>query len=81
MMIGAEEGFDQMPNWLTLNEAAGYLKLGKSTIYKMAREGDLPGHKAGKVWRFDAEELDSWLKSGGRASSSSPGTSRKTRAV
>lgn len=50
--------------WLTLIEAAEYLKMGKSTMYKLAQEGKLPTHKVGRQWRFDARELDKWLKSG-----------------
>ncbi|MBU1318827.1 MAG: helix-turn-helix domain-containing protein [candidate division Zixibacteria bacterium] len=57
-----------MTAWLTLEEAAKHLKIGKSTIYRLAREGDLPAHRMGRVWRFDAEELDEWLKSGRLAS-------------
>jgi len=53
-----------MTTWLTLEEAAKHLKIGKSTIYRLAREGDLPAHRMGRVWRFDAEELDRWVKSG-----------------
>jgi excisionase family DNA binding protein len=53
-----------MATWLTLEEAAKHLKIGKSTIYRLAREGDLPAHRMGRVWRFDAEELDEWMKQG-----------------
>jgi excisionase family DNA binding protein len=52
-----------MTNWLTLEEAARYLKMGKSTIYDLARKGKVPAHKMGRAWRFDAGELDDWLKS------------------
>lgn len=51
-----------MATWLTLEEAAKHLKIGKSTIYRLAREGDLPAHRVGRVWRFDVEELDKWMK-------------------
>ena len=53
-----------MTNWLTLEEAAKYLKMGKSTLYDLARKGDIPAHKMGREWRFDAAELDEWLKAG-----------------
>jgi excisionase family DNA binding protein len=51
-----------MITWLTLEEAAKHLKIGKSTIYRLAREGDLPAHRMGRVWRFDVKELDAWMK-------------------
>ena len=50
--------------WLTVAEAAEYLKMGRSTVYKLLKDGKLPAHKAGREWRFDADELDEWLKSG-----------------
>jgi len=53
-----------MTNWLTLEEAAQYLKMGKSTLYDLARKGNIPAHKMGREWRFDAAELDEWLKAG-----------------
>ena len=53
-----------MTNWLTLEEAAKYLKMGKSTLYDLARKENVPAHKVGRQWRFDAKELDTWLKSG-----------------
>ena len=53
-----------MTNWLTLEEAAQYLKIGKSTLYDLARKGKIPAHKMGRAWRFDVEELDAWIKKG-----------------
>jgi len=53
-----------MATWLTLEEAAKHLRIGKSTMYRLARGGDLPAHRVGRVWRFDADELDEWLKAG-----------------
>jgi len=53
-----------MTQWLTMKEAAEYLKMGRSTIYKLLREGNLPAHKVEREWRFDAAELDEWVKAG-----------------
>ncbi|MGQ9496266.1 MAG: helix-turn-helix domain-containing protein [Thermoanaerobaculaceae bacterium] len=47
--------------WLTVVEAAQYLKMGRSTVYKLAQEGKLPTHKVGNQWRFDREEIDQWM--------------------
>ena len=40
------------PLW-TVDEVAGYLQLQPETIRSMARRGDIPAIKLGKVWRFD----------------------------
>jgi len=37
--------------------------MSKSTLYEFGRKGNIPAHKMGGEWRFDAEELDNWAKS------------------
>ena len=39
------EGFGEI---MTLEETAKYLKIGKSTLYKMARKGKIPKKNIGK---------------------------------
>jgi len=51
-----------MATWLTIEEAARHLKIGKSTLYQMARDGKVPSQKLGRAWRFDVEDLDKWMK-------------------
>lgn len=47
---------------LTIEELAGYLKIPKSTLYKLVREGAVPCQKVGKHWRFHKDAIDEWLK-------------------
>ena len=47
---------------MTLEETAKYLKIGKSTLYKMAREGKIPAVKIANQWRFRKEDIDKWLQ-------------------
>ena len=51
-----------MTDWLTLDELAAYLKRGRSTLYKMARNGQIPASKIGRSWRFDRGAIDAWLR-------------------
>ena len=46
---------------LTVDELAEYLKIPKSTLYKLAQEGKIPGQKVGRHWRFRRESIDRWL--------------------
>lgn len=46
---------------LTIDELAVYLKLAKSTMYKLAQEGKIPGQKVGRHWRFHKVVIDRWL--------------------
>lgn len=48
----------------TIGELAVYLKLPKRTLYKLAQEGTVPGHKVGKHWRFKRDTIDRWLDHG-----------------
>ena len=52
---------DPHGNVFTIGELAGYLKISKSTLYKLAQEGKLPGQKVGRHWRFHREAVDEWL--------------------
>lgn len=56
-----------MAIWLDLKELAEYLKLPASTVYRLAQRKVLPGHKIGRAWRFDRDEVDAWIRSGGKA--------------
>ena len=40
------------PDVMTLDEVADYLRIPRSTVYKLAREGRIPGQKIGRQWRF-----------------------------
>ena len=46
---------------LTIEELAAYLKIPKSTLYKLVREGKVPSQKVGRHWRFHKEAIDQWL--------------------
>jgi len=59
---------------LTFKEAEKYLKIPRSTLYKLLQEGRLPARKVGRHWRFVKDELDDWLKTS--EAGRSPGASR-----
>ncbi len=48
--------------WLTLDELAGYLKLSRSKLYRMAQDREVPASKVASQWRFDRHEIDEWMK-------------------
>jgi len=54
--------------WLTLAEAAQYLKVERGTLGLWARQGRVPAHKLSGtrrcVWRFLRSELDALLLGG-----------------
>jgi len=52
---------ESQDNVLTIDELAAYLKISKSTLYKLAQSGEVPGQKVGKHWRFRRDIIDQWL--------------------
>jgi len=51
-----------VPDIFTVSEAAAYLKLPVSTIYRLAERRQLPAHKVGRQWRFSRPTIDQWLQ-------------------
>lgn len=47
---------------LTIKELSAYLKIPKSTLYKLVREGKIPSQKIGRHWRFRKRAIDRWLE-------------------
>jgi len=51
----------QIREVMTPREAAEYLSVHVRTIYRLAKNGDIPGRKVGGSWRFKKGALDEWL--------------------
>jgi excisionase family DNA binding protein len=60
-----EPGFANPPfrvkEILTPREAAQYLSIHVRTIYRLAKNGEIPGRKVGGSWRFKKDLLDEWF--------------------
>jgi excisionase family DNA binding protein len=52
-----------MPDVLTLEEAANYLRLPKDMVEHQAARGLIPGRRIEDTWRFLKAALDDWLRS------------------
>ncbi len=46
---------------MTPREAAEYLSVHVRTIYRLVKNGEIPGRKIGGSWRFKKDALDEWL--------------------
>jgi excisionase family DNA binding protein len=47
---------------LTADEVAEYLKLSKITVYKLAKQGSIPGFRVGGSWRFNRSFIEKMMK-------------------
>lgn len=50
--------------WLSVAEIAAHLGVNPDTIYKWIERKQLPAHKAGRLWKFMASEVDEWVRAG-----------------
>jgi excisionase family DNA binding protein len=48
---------------LTFKEAMGFLRVSRSTLYRLMWSGQLQGHKVGSTWRFYKQDLRSVVAS------------------
>ncbi|RMH09236.1 MAG: helix-turn-helix domain-containing protein [Nitrospirae bacterium] len=56
---------------LTIDDVAAFLKIPKSSVYKLIHEAGLPAHRVGKHFRLVQGEVTEWLKQGGLVSTTS----------
>ena len=52
--------------FLDMKGLTGYIYLSKSSIYKMVSKNEIPFIKIGSRTLFDIEQIDRWVKNGGR---------------
>lgn len=60
--------------WLSVEEIATHLGVSKDTVYAWREKKGLPAHRVCRFWKFKANEVDDWIRSG-NASESSDGSS------
>jgi excisionase family DNA binding protein len=47
---------------LTALELAEFLRIHPTTVYKLAKKGELPAFKVGGDWRFNRASIEKWLE-------------------
>lgn len=58
---------------ITVGELSEYLRVHRSTVYRLLKKGQLPGFKIGSDWRFNLETIDQWRMQGGAGLDELPG--------
>jgi excisionase family DNA binding protein len=48
--------------YLTVAELSEYLQIHRTTIYRMLRQGKLPGFRIGSDWRFSLDAIEQWQR-------------------
>ena len=52
---------NELPEIMTIEETAQYLRISSSSLYKLAQDGRIPCQKVGRHWRFYRPALASWI--------------------
>jgi len=47
--------------YMTMNEAASFLRVSLRTVYTLTERGELPAVKVGGQWRVSRGALEDWL--------------------
>lgn len=55
--------WDKLPDLMTVEEAAMFMRRGKACIYNLCHTADFPSIKIGRTWRIVKEKLPDWLDS------------------
>src|SRR5690625_890616 len=58
--------------WLSADDIAAHLGVTKDTVYTWIAEKAMPAHKVGRLWKFQASEIDDWVRRGGAAGDDTP---------
>ncbi|WP_086992915.1 helix-turn-helix domain-containing protein [Agrococcus casei] len=51
--------------WVSADEIAAHLSVSKDTVYVWINTRNMPAHKVGRLWKFQASEVDEWVRQGG----------------
>jgi excisionase family DNA binding protein len=47
---------------MTVDEVAQFLRIHKTTVYRLLKTSKIPAFKVGSDWRFNREEIDRWMQ-------------------
>jgi len=60
-MAAEKTGFQSLPQILTVEDIAYYLRIHRSTVYRLIKKRALPAWKIGADWRSDKKSIDAWM--------------------
>ena len=56
-------------SWLSADDIAAHLGITKDTAYTWIADRAMPAHKIGRLWKFQASEVDEWVRRDGASAS------------
>ena len=51
--------------WASVEDIADHLGVSKDTVYAWIAKREMPAHRVGRLWKFQQNEVDAWVRTGG----------------
>lgn len=48
--------------WMSMKDVCEYLQISRDTVINWIKNEKMPAHKKARLWRFDINEIDSWMR-------------------
>lgn len=48
--------------WISMKEVCEYFHISRDTVMNWIKKEGMPAHRKGRLWRFDINEIDEWMK-------------------
>ena len=52
---------------MTMKQVCAYLGISRDTAMKWIKNKGMPAHQIDRIWRFDKDEIDEWMRNNGKS--------------
>jgi len=56
---------EETDRWLSMEDICKHLGVSNDTVYKWIENKQMPAHRMGRLWKFQKNEVDDWVRAGG----------------
>lgn len=56
----------KIEKWMSMKQVCVYLGISRDTVTKWIKNKDMPAHQIDRIWRFDKDEVDEWMRNNGK---------------
>jgi excisionase family DNA binding protein len=63
MHLAEMRSYARTEPWMSIQEVAAHVGVGKDSVYRWIEKRGLPARKIGKLWKLKLSEVDAWVGS------------------